>query len=214
MNLLKGHFDKHFFLHLINFLISLTPLSFILSLESHIWLLGYEAFVKVTSITRQLTINNECHYAQYQMGISMSRKLDCYCLLRILEIRMNRKIEYVARHSDITVLVLRIKFYNLVMKQCASSGPSGDFIATPSFCRYSRLLNLNCMLNVITLIYCVGIPRSMCLLSRRLHRNNIVSFIDTFVNSEATSKEIMDSTLKVDVLNTFNKFKRIFYHMD
>ena len=47
------------------------PLASILSLEAHIWLLGYEAFVKVTSIARQLTIANECHYVQYQMGISV-----------------------------------------------------------------------------------------------------------------------------------------------
>ena len=30
-------------------------------------------------------------------------KLDCYCLLRILEIRMNPKIGYVLRHFDSTV---------------------------------------------------------------------------------------------------------------
>ena len=38
-------FNKH--------LISLTPWSSVLSLEAHIWLLGYEAFLKVTSIAKQ-----------------------------------------------------------------------------------------------------------------------------------------------------------------
>ena len=41
------------------------------------------------------------------MGISVWRKLDCYCLLRILEIRMNPQIGYVARRSDSTVTMYR-----------------------------------------------------------------------------------------------------------
>ena len=77
-----------------DFLISRTPLSSISSLEAHIWSLGYEAFVKVRSVARQLSIANWCHYVQYQLGISVWRILECYCLLRILEIRMNPIRQY------------------------------------------------------------------------------------------------------------------------
>ena len=79
------------------------------------------------------------------------------------------------------------------MKQSASSGPRSDPIGTPSFCQYNRLLNLNWTLNVHlsnnSVIYCVGIPRPMWLISIWLHKNIIVLFRGTFVNSEATSKE-------------------------
>ena len=38
---------------------------FYISLKAHIWWFGYEAFAKVTSIARQLTIANNGHYVQY-----------------------------------------------------------------------------------------------------------------------------------------------------
>ena len=45
------------------------------------------------------------------MGISVWRKLDCYCLLRILEIRMNPQIGYVARQSDSIVFQLNMPIF-------------------------------------------------------------------------------------------------------
>ena len=60
-----------FLLFLMNFLYISWAFVFYLSLEAHYWWFGYEAFAKVTSIARQLTIAIRCHYVQYQMGISV-----------------------------------------------------------------------------------------------------------------------------------------------
>ena len=81
---------------------------FYLSLKAHYWWFVYEAFAKVTSIPRQIAIAIKCHYIQYQMSISVWGKLDCYCLLRIVKIKMNPKIGYVACHSASTVCVVHV----------------------------------------------------------------------------------------------------------
>ena len=96
-------FEWVFLLFLIKFLY--ISWAFYLSLKAHYWWFGYEAFAMVTSIAEQITIATKCHYVQYQMNISVWRRLNCYCLLRIAEIKLNPKIGYVARHSASTVII-------------------------------------------------------------------------------------------------------------
>ena len=48
------------------------------------------------------------------MGISVWGKLDCYCLLRIVEIKMNPKIGYVACRSASAVYL----YLSIYMRAC------------------------------------------------------------------------------------------------
>ena len=62
------------------------------------------------------------------MGISVWGKLDCYCLLRIVEIKMNPKIGYVACHSASTVF--RFHLWHDTSRSLGSwRGRSGPYLS-------------------------------------------------------------------------------------
>ena len=58
------------------------------------------------------------------MGISVWGKLDCYCLLRIVEIKMNPKIGHVAYHSASTVLLTPLNLSQTVQPPTSSMSPT------------------------------------------------------------------------------------------